>query len=413
MLFHKFQALGNDFLIVREAELRAETDDSGAFARRICDRHFGAGADGVEVLLGEPQTAEADFEIRLFNADGGGTPISGNGTRCVAAYLYLIEGWAAPSVTIATGAGLKQLRLVESDGGRFVFAMEMGTPRLRSEEIPVALPTPVERVIRQPLEVDGRAIEFTSVSMGNPHCSLFVEDFEGLDWRSLGALLEHHAAFPERTNVEFIRVINRHEIDVRFWERGVGETLASGTGACGAALAAMLNALTERRVTVSTAAGALIVEWRADGTVVQTGEARAVYQGAWVEESEVRSAKSEVGSPKSEGVRGSQFGTSNSESRTQCLGERTSASALSYVPLAYFSNAAEAGMVCEMLLNNGFRALLSGANFGALEPLPLPGGYSEIKLLVAKPDFMRAQQFYQAFFERHLPCEETEEGGDE
>ncbi len=173
-----------------------------------------------------------------------------------------------------------------------------------------------------------------------------------------------------------------------------------------AALAAMLNDLTERRVTVATAAGALIVEWCADGTVVQTGEARAVYQGEWLEESEVRS-------PKSEGVRGARFRTSKSEAQTPDFGLRTSDAELSYVPLAYFSNAAEAGMVREMMVNNGFRAILSGANFGALEPLPLRGGYSEIKLLVAKPDFMRAQQFYQAFFERQSPLEEMEEAGDE
>lgn len=406
MRFHKFQALGNDFLIVREAALRAMTNDLGAFAQRICDRHFGAGADGLEVLLEQPHASEADFEIRLFNADGGEVPISGNGTRCVAAFLYLIEGWAMPSVTIATGAGVKQLQLIERDGGRSVFEMEMGVPRLRSEEIPVLLPSPMERVIRQPLEVAGRTIEFTAVSMGNPHCSILVDDFDMLDWRSLGACLERHAAFPERTNVEFIRVINRQEIEVRFWERGVGETLASGTGSCGAALAAMLNNLTERRVTVSTAAGALIVEWRADGTVVQTGEAQAVYRGEWLEESEVRSPKSEV-------VRSSQFRTSNSDSQTENFEPKTPKSELTYVPLAYFSNAAEAGMVCEMLVNNGFRAILSGANFGALEPLPLPGGYSEIKLLVAKPDFMRAQQFYQAFFERQSPLEELEEAGDE
>jgi diaminopimelate epimerase len=406
MRFHKFQALGNDFLIVREAELWTVAEDEGAFARRICDRHFGAGADGLEVLLEQPRASEADFEIRLFNADGGETPISGNGTRCVAAYLYLIEGWSEPSVTIATGAGLKHLRLIEQDDGRCLFEMEMGAPRLRSEEIPVALSTPMERVIRQPLEVNGRSIEFTSVSMGNPHCSLFVEDFDAFDWRSLGAAIEKHPSFPERTNVEFISVITRHKIEVRFWERGVGETLASGTGACGAALAAMLNDLTERRVTVATAAGALIVEWRDDGVVMQTGEARAVYRGEWLEEFGARSSELGV-------VRSSQFGASNTASQTSNSEPPNPNSELSYVPLAYFSNSAEAGMVCEMLINNGFRAILSGANFGALEPLSLPGGYSEIKLLVAKPDFMRAQQFYQAFFERQSPFDEAGEASDE
>jgi len=285
MLFHKFQALGNDFLIVRESELRALTADYESFSRQICDRHFGAGADGVELLLDQSGNADADFEVRLFNADGGETPISGNGTRCVGAYLYLIEKWQNPEVRIATGAGVKTLKQVEQSGNRIVFETQMGTPRFRSEEIPVILPQPQERVIQQPLEVNGLKVEFTATSMGNPHCSIFVTSdlvsIEALRWRELGAAIEVLPIFPERTNVEFIQVRSRHEIEVRFWERGCGETLASGTGACGAALASMLNELTERKVKVITAAGELIVEWLDDNNVIQTGEARAVFRGEW------------------------------------------------------------------------------------------------------------------------------------
>jgi diaminopimelate epimerase len=285
MLFHKFQALGNDFLIVCESALRAVTDEFEAFSKQICNRHFGAGADGVELLLDSPQTAGADFEVRLFNADGGETPISGNGTRCVAAYLYLIEKWERPEIRIATGAGVKVLRPVDcgdSVGSRMVFEAEMGAPRFASEDIPVITTTRLDRVIGQRLDIDGQSVEFTATSMGNPHCSVFVDDFKSVDWRALGSKIETHAAFPERTNVEFIRVINRDEIEVRFWERGVGETLASGTGACGAALAAMINGLAATKVKVITAAGALIVEWRDDGMIVQTGEASAVYRGEWL-----------------------------------------------------------------------------------------------------------------------------------
>ncbi|MGE0132236.1 MAG: diaminopimelate epimerase [Blastocatellales bacterium] len=287
MLFHKFQALGNDFLIVRESELRAVTDDFETFSKQICDRHFGAGADGVELLLDTPLAASVDFEVRLFNADGGETPISGNGTRCVAAYLYLIEKWDRPEVRIATGAGVKVLRPVDRSDGGLIFEAEMGAPRFASEEIPVVTTTRLDRVIRQRLDVGVQSVEFTATSMGNPHCSVFidsfgVDEFESVDWRSIGSKIETHAAFPERTNVEFILVINRNEIEVRFWERGVGETLASGTGACGAALAAMINELTERKVKVITAAGGLLVEWRDDGIVVQTGEARVVYRGEWL-----------------------------------------------------------------------------------------------------------------------------------
>ena len=281
MRFHTFQAMGNDFLIAREAELRAVTDDFESFARHICDRHFGAGADGLELLLDSPR-AGADFEVRLFNADGGETPISGNGTRCVGAYLYLVENWGKPEVRIATGAGVKTLKLVERNSGGLVFETEMGTPRFHSSEIPIILPTPLDRVIRQPLEVLGQTVEITATSMGNPHCSIFVAGFDSFDWRQLGAALETHPAFPDRTNVEFIRVLNRNEIEVRFWERGCGETLASGTGSCGAALASMLNDLTDRKLTVITAAGELIVEWREDNAVIQTGEARAVFSGEWL-----------------------------------------------------------------------------------------------------------------------------------
>ena len=224
MLFHKFQALGNDFLIVRESALRAdevEREDLASlqsFSKQICDRHFGAGADGVELLLDSPRVAGADFEVRLFNADGGETPISGNGTRCVAAYLYLVEKWERPEVRIATGAGVKVLRPVDRSGligHGMVFEAEMGAPRFASEEIPVITTTRLDRVIGQKLDVNGQSVEFTATSMGNPHCSVFVDDFENVDWRALGSKIETHAAFPERTNVEFIRVINRNEIEVQ------------------------------------------------------------------------------------------------------------------------------------------------------------------------------------------------------
>ncbi|MGH9846507.1 MAG: diaminopimelate epimerase [Blastocatellia bacterium] len=282
MHFHKFQALGNDFLIVRESELRAVTNDFGSFSRLLCDRHFGAGADGVELLLEKPRVPDVDFEVRLFNADGGETPISGNGTRCVAAYLCLVERWVRPEVRIATGAGIKLLRPVGPRSSRMVFETAMGEPRFASAEIPVTLDRELDRVVGQKLDVGGEEIVFTATSMGNPHCGIFVEDFDRLDWRALGAKIETHPAFPERTNVEFIRVVSDGEIEVRFWERGCGETLASGTGACGAALAAMINDRTGRKIKIKTQAGELTVEWRADGTVVQTGEARAVYQGQWI-----------------------------------------------------------------------------------------------------------------------------------
>jgi diaminopimelate epimerase len=281
MRFEKFQALGNDFLIVRESDLPAPIAEQTEFFRLLCDRHFGAGADGIEVLLNQTAVEDADFAVRLFNSDGGETPISGNGTRCVGAYLYYHGLWSQPRVRIATGAGIKKLTLVERELTRFVFATEMGQPRLRSGEIPIRLEPPRERVVGQHLDLDGQTIEFTASSMGNPHCSIFVDDFASTDWHTIGAALEVHPIFPDRTNVEFIRILDRDRIEVRFWERGVGPTLASGTGACGAAVAAMLDDRTDRHVRVQTEAGELIVEWNDDGMIVQTGEARPVYEGHW------------------------------------------------------------------------------------------------------------------------------------
>ena len=282
MQFHKYQALGNDFIVIRESELKSVTTNYGEFAKRICDRHFGVGADGMEVLLDRKTSEEADYEIRLYNADGGGTPISGNGTRCVAAYLYVAERWLKPKVRIATATGVKTLTLIDREGGYCEFKMEMGSPKFASHEIPVSFDPPLAQVIRQKLNVHGQEIEFTATSMGNPHCSIFVDDFDAIDWRTLGAVIETHATFPDRTNVEFVRVVSRDEIEVRFWERGVGETLASGTGSCGAALASMLNGLVERKVKVKTERGTLEVEWRSDDVVTQVGEARGVFSGEWI-----------------------------------------------------------------------------------------------------------------------------------
>ena len=308
MRFDKFQACGNDFLVIRESEPGWLTERGPAFFQWLCDRHFGVGADGVEVLAAELHGLDAklprleatrsgeaaptlDATIRLFNADGGETPISGNGTRCVGAYLYLVEGWRGPLMRIATKAGLRELRPVSQSKRAVLFETMMGRPGLSPEEIPVRLPQSVDRVVDQPLRVadwgEGGTVRVTSVSMGNPHCTLFLEGedaFARVDWRGLGARLERHEAFPDRTNVEFVRVLDRQKIEARFWERGCGETLSSGTGACAAALAAMLTGQTDREVTVQTVAGELRVEWRADGTVWQTGEARHVFSGEWLPE---------------------------------------------------------------------------------------------------------------------------------
>ena len=285
MRFEKFEALGNDFIVIHESDVSATTPSLSELALRQCDRHFGIGADGLEVVLSKHSTVslppDTDFAVRLFNADGGETPISGNGTRCVAAWLFANSHWSKPEVTIMTRAGTKKLVLKDRSGNTFRFEMEMGTPNLRSDEVPVIADRPLDQVAGETLQLSNRAITFTASSMGNPHCSIFVDSFDGLDWQTIGAEIEKHPRFPERTNVEFIRVLDRHTIAVKFWERGVGATLASGTGACGAAVASILNNFTEREVRVRTEAGELQVEWRRDGLVYQTGEARRVFSGDW------------------------------------------------------------------------------------------------------------------------------------
>ena len=285
MRFEKFEALGNDFIVIHESDVSPTTLSLSDLALRQCDRHFGIGADGLEVVLSKHSTdlspSDADFAVRLFNADGGETPISGNGTRCVAAWLFANSLWSKPEVTILTRAGMKKVVLKERSGNTFRFEMEMGKPRLTPEAIPVLVDNPLDQVVGEPLQISGGSINFTASSMGNPHCSIFVNSFDSLDWQRIGREIERHPRFPERTNVEFVRVLDRHTIEVRFWERGVGATLASGTGACGAAVASIVNDLTERAVRVQTETGELQVEWRGDGLVYQTGEARRVFSGDW------------------------------------------------------------------------------------------------------------------------------------
>jgi diaminopimelate epimerase len=279
MRFQKFQAVGNDFLIVREGDLPPGIRDTGNLSRILCDRHLGPGADGVELLLDRPLHPDADFTTRLFNSDGGETPISGNGTRAVAAYIYFNDLWQKPRLTIETGAGLLAIELKERGRTRFTFETNLGTPRLSSNDVPVALKVPLATVVRETIEVCGEPIEFSACSMGNPHCSIFVEQFEPLDWQLLGSRLETHPAFPDRTNVEFIRVVARDHIEVRFWERGVGPTLSSGTGSAAAVVASIQNERTDRRVRVTTPGGDLWVEWQRGGPVLQTGDVSAVYEG--------------------------------------------------------------------------------------------------------------------------------------
>lgn len=298
MRFLKLHGYGNDYIVFLGDESRAAVDLPG-LARRVCERHFGAGSDGIAVVgpagvagvagvagIADGAGGAADFSVRIFNPDGSEAAMSGNGTRCAAAALVHEKLWAQSVLRLSTRAGVKLYRLLEADEarGRYRFAAEIGRPRFESTAVPMLADGPLARVVRHPLEVaPGETVEVTALEMCNPNCCLFVEDFDSLDWRRLGRLIESHPRFPARTNVEFVRVVSPERIEVRIWERGVGETLSSGTGASAAVVASCLNGLTNRRVTVETPGGTLAVEWReGDGEVVLTGEAEFVYRGEWL-----------------------------------------------------------------------------------------------------------------------------------
>ena len=283
MRFIKFHGYGNDYLVFAAAEL-AGVASLGEFARRVCARHYGAGADGIAVL-GAAEDESADFAVRIFNPDGSEAAMSGNGTRCAAAYLYYQDWWWQDELRLATRAGIKLYRLCAGSRREHQrFEAEIGQPVFASEAIPFVTDEPLARVVSYPLSVaEDETVKVTALLMCNPNCCVFVDDFDAVDWRRWGQAIENHARFPARTNVEFIRVRDRATIEARVWERGVGETQSSGTGACAAAVAACLQGLTDRRVSVLMPGGRLEVAWRADGEVLLTGEARVVYAGEWLQ----------------------------------------------------------------------------------------------------------------------------------
>jgi diaminopimelate epimerase len=277
MRFAKAHGLGNDFVLVAAAEAPAEASE---WAARLCDRHRGIGGDGV--VLHAPAPDGVSF--RLINADGLPGEISGNGLRCLAA-LAVRNGWASPRHVVSTVVGPRAVEVTPLAGGRYRILTDLGPPRLGSREIPVALDPPAERVIDHPLEAAGRRVLVTATSMGNPHCALFLErEVDDALLRELGPALERHPFFPRRTNVEFVRVKSPSKIRVRFWERGVGYTTASGTGSASAAVASILTGRSERRVEAICDGGTLEIEWPEGGGVRQTGEVEILFEGDWLAE---------------------------------------------------------------------------------------------------------------------------------
>ncbi|BAF59981.1 MAG: diaminopimelate epimerase [Pelotomaculum sp.] len=276
MHFTKAHGLGNDFILVDCFKEKVNPEDFPGLAVKMCDRHFGVGADGLVLLLPSPS---ADVSMRIFNPDGSEAEMCGNAIRCVAKYLYERGMVKADRIRVETLAGVMIPELLVEEGRVRLVRVDMGEPRLERSEIPME--GPPGRVLGEPLETGGAVYRITAVSMGNPHCVIFVQDLDAVPFQTAGPLIETHPAFPRRTNVEFIQVLTPEEIKMRVWERGAGETMACGTGACAAVVAGVLNGYTGRRVTVHLKAGDLFIEWPEGKHVYMSGPAEEVFSGEY------------------------------------------------------------------------------------------------------------------------------------
>jgi len=277
--FCKFHGFGNDYIVIESASVDASVS-IGDLARAICHRHTGAGSDGIAALE-KLDGDTADYRCRIINPDGSEAAFSGNGTRCAVAYLYYKKIWSQPTLRLETKSGVKNYTLIERiSDGHYWFEAEIGKPRFASDEIPVLTESPLETVVERRIPFGDDWITVSAVNIGNPVACTFVDDFD-LDWRALGQKLERHEAFPERANIVFVKVLDRENIELRIWERGAGETSASGTCASGAAILSAFTGKTERTVSVHTEGGVTEVFWRDDDEILLTGRADLVYCGEW------------------------------------------------------------------------------------------------------------------------------------
>ena len=275
MKFTKMHGIGNDYVYVNCFEETVE--DPAAVARFVSDRHFGIGSDGL--ILIKPSEA-ADCEMDMYNLDGSQGAMCGNGIRCVAKYAYDYGIVHKTQISVATRSGIKYLDLTVKDGKVSQVKVNMGAPILTASQIPVV--SEKEEVINEPLEVNGETYYITAVSMGNPHAIVYMTDVDHLDIEKIGPSFENHVAFPDRVNTEFVQVIDDHTLKMRVWERGSGETLACGTGACAVAVASILNERvdSDKPVTVKLLGGDLEIYWnRQENLVYMTGPATTVFDG--------------------------------------------------------------------------------------------------------------------------------------
>ncbi len=278
--FTKMHGCGNDYIYVNGFSQHIDADNKPELVRRLSDRHFGIGGDGVIFINPGKKAA---FEMEMYNADGTRAQMCGNGIRCVAKYVYDYGLTDKTSITIESFGAVKYLDLtLGADGMVSTVRVNMGAPVLRASEVPVLSDN--EQVVDEEIMVNGQTYRMTCVSMGNPHAVVFVDDIDDMgkfEIEKIGSYFENHERFPERTNTEFVKVIDNNTVQMRVWERGTGETLACGTGCCATTAACVLNGRTDTKVTVKVLGGEILCEWdRDDNLVYMTGPAATVFEGS-------------------------------------------------------------------------------------------------------------------------------------
>lgn len=276
MQFTKVHGLGNDFVMIDNLKNDYQGYDWGKLAVEMCNRNFGIGADGLVVISA---SAIADLKMRIFNPDGTEPEMCGNAIRCVAGYIYQYQILDKTKITIETKAGILVPEIIDSQETKALVKVDMGPPKLEPAQIPMIIEENIKKVINYPLKINGKTIYITCISMGNPHGVIFVPEVTSKLVSSVGPTIENHPAFPNKTNVEFVQVLDREHLKMLVWERGAGQTMACGTGACATLVAAYLNGLAERKATVHLAGGDLEIEWAEDNRVYMTGPAIQVFRG--------------------------------------------------------------------------------------------------------------------------------------
>lgn len=273
MIFTKMHGLGNDYVCINC--FRERVEDPSGFARALCDRHYGIGADGLILIC---PSKVSDFKMEIYNSDGSVAGMCGNGIRCLGKYVYDYRLTGKETLSIETKSGIRNMHLHIQDGKACGAMVDMGVPRLNAHSIPIL--SEKDLVINDPIEVQKKNYRMTGISMGNPHAVIFSEEINGISLEETGRELEFHPRFPERANIEFCHVTARDRMEIRVWERGVGETLACGTGACAAVVASVLNDLTDEEVIVKLLGGELSVRWdRKVNHVFLEGPAVKVFDG--------------------------------------------------------------------------------------------------------------------------------------